>query len=101
MLVMAPDEAAIRRWQGAVARSTIRYHRMRGEVAIVTQMAQRYVVKPLGEGQVLQAYPLVQTAVPHLTLDQWLGYAKLVCEDERHTGPGTGVMSAQNGEGYI
>ncbi len=64
-------------------------------------MSQKYVVKPLGEGQVLQAYPLVQTAVPHLTLDQWLGYAKQVCEDERHAGPGTGVMSAQNGEGYI
>ena len=67
----------------------------------MTQMSQRYVVKPLGEGQVLQAYPLVQTAVPHLTLDQWLDYAKAVCEGERHTGPRTGVMSAQNGEGYI
>ncbi len=64
-------------------------------------MSQRYVVKPLGEGQVLQAYPLVQTAVPHLTLDQWLDYAKVVCETARSTSPGTGVMSAQNGEGYI
>jgi hypothetical protein len=67
----------------------------------VTEMSQRYVVKPLGEGQVLQAYPLVQTAVPHLTLEQWLDYAKLVCEHEPQSGPATGVMSAQNGDGYI
>ncbi len=67
----------------------------------MTQMSQRYLVKPLGEGQVLQAYPLVQTAVPHLTLDQWLDYAKVVCEDARRTAPGSGVMSAQNAEGYI
>lgn len=64
-------------------------------------MSKRYLVKPLGEGQVLQAYPLVQTAVPHLTLDQWLDYAKSVCEDERPEDPGTGVMSAQNDDGYI
>lgn len=64
-------------------------------------MSQSYVVKPLGEGKVLQAYPLVQTAVPHLTLEQWLDYAKLVCEAEPSASPASGVMSAQNCDGYI
>ena len=64
-------------------------------------MSDSYVVKPLGGGKVLQAYPLVQTAVPHLTLDQWLEYAKAVCEVPPHAAPGTGVMSAQNCDGYI
>jgi len=64
-------------------------------------MSDSYVVKPLGGGKVLQAYPLVQTAVPHLTLDQWLDYAGAVCEVDPPTPGGTGVMSAQNCDGYI
>ncbi|UCH75260.1 MAG: hypothetical protein JSU82_05300 [Rhodospirillales bacterium] len=64
-------------------------------------MLQRYVVKPLGAGKVMQAYPLVQTAVPHLTLEQWLDYAEQVCETAPHEASATGVMSAENGDGYI
>jgi len=67
----------------------------------VTEMSKRYVVKPLGEGQVLQAYPLVQAAVPHLTLDQWMDYAEGFCGGKRATTTDTGIMSAQNPEGYI
>ena len=67
----------------------------------VTEMSKRYVVKPLGEGQVLQAYPLVQSAVPHLTLEQWMGYAEELCSGERPGETGVGVMSAQNPDGYI
>jgi hypothetical protein len=64
-------------------------------------MSKRYVVKPLGEGQVLQAYPLVQTAVPHLTLEQWIGYAEQLCGRWHAAECGSGVMSAQNPDGYI
>ena len=64
-------------------------------------MSKRYVVKPLGEGQVLQAYPLVQNAVPHLTMDQWMGYAGEFCGKQGTDKNGTGVMSAQNTDGYI
>ena len=67
---------------------------------MLTEMSKRYVVKALGEGQVLQAYPLVQTAVPHLTLEQWLNYAEELCNSRREAG-GAGVMSAQNPDGYI
>lgn len=73
----------------------------RGTAVIVTEMTGKYVVKPLGEGQVMQAYPLVQTAVPRLTLDQWVDYAKSVCTDRPANKPSAGVMSAQNAEGYI
>lgn len=64
-------------------------------------MSKRYVVKPLGEGQVLQAFPLVQSAVPHLTLDQWMRYAEELCGRRRSAESGVGVMSAQNPDGYI
>jgi hypothetical protein len=64
-------------------------------------MSKRYVVKPLGERQVLQAYPLVQTAVPHLTLDQWMDYAEGFWGAKRSPKNDTGVMSAQNPDGYI
>lgn len=64
-------------------------------------MSKRYVVKPLGEGQVLQAYPLVQSAVPHLTLEHWMGYAEALCGGRQAGIGSTGVMSAQNPDGYI
>lgn len=63
-------------------------------------MSKRYVVKPLGKGQVLQAYPLVQTAVPYLSLEQWMAYAETLCAGRRAPSE-TGVMSAQNPDGYI
>lgn len=67
----------------------------------VTELAKRFVVKPLGPGKVLQAYPLVQSAVPHLTLDQWLDYVKTVNDGKAGPGACAGVMSAENHDGYI
>jgi hypothetical protein len=64
-------------------------------------MSKRYVVKPLGVGQVLQAYPLVQTAVPQLTLEQWMSFAEELCRGKRRERTNAGVMSAQNPDGYI
>ena len=64
-------------------------------------MTGNYVVKPLGKGQVMQAYPLVQAAVPRLTLEMWMDYAKSVCAGRHARKPCTGVMSAQNEDGYI
>lgn len=59
------------------------------------------MVKPLGEGKVLQAYPLVQSAVPHLTLEQWLDYVRSI-NDRTSAEPGcAGVMSVETGDGYI
>lgn len=59
------------------------------------------MVKPLGEGKVLQAYPLVQSAVPHLTLEQWLDYVRSI-NDRQSSEPGcAGVMSAETRDGYI
>ena len=67
----------------------------------VTELAKNFVIKPLGPGKVLQAYPLVQSAVPHLTLEQWREYVRSVYDGK--TGPigRAGVMSAENRDGYI
>lgn len=67
----------------------------------MTELAKRYVIKPLGEGKVLQAYPLVQSAVPHLTMEQWLEYVRSISEQRDGEPCCAGVMSAENGDGYI
>ncbi len=64
-------------------------------------MTGKYLVKPLGDDQALQAYPLVQSASPRLTLDQWLGYVRDLARDTRDDPPAGGVMSVQNRDGYI
>ena len=65
------------------------------------EMTRKFLVKPLGDGQALQAYPLVQSASPQLTLDQWLGYVRGLSEDGQDDSQAGGVMSVQNLDGYI
>ena len=64
-------------------------------------MSERYVVKPLGTGQYLQAYPLVRTAAPQLSPAQWLGYIEELCGGRHRDDGAAGIMSAQNPDGYI
>ncbi len=58
-------------------------------------------MKPLGGDQASQAWPLVQSASPRLTLEQWLGYIRGLARDGGDDPLAGGVMSAQNGDGYI
>ncbi len=52
---------------------------------------------PLGPDRIDQAYPIVQTQIPALSLKEWRRYArKLIIA----TNPASGVMTAQHG-GYI
>ncbi len=67
----------------------------------MTRKTKKYVVKPLGEGQVVQAYPLIQSAAPQLTLDQWLDYVQTLTLEGDSDLRCSGVMSVQNGDGYI
>lgn len=64
-------------------------------------MAGQYLVKPLGGDQASQAYPLVQSAAPRLTLEQWLGFVRGLARDGKDDPLAGGVMSAQNRDGYI
>jgi hypothetical protein len=64
-------------------------------------MTRKYLVKPLGDDQALQAYPLVQSASPLLTLEQWLDYVRNLCQEGEDDPLAGGVMSVQNPEGYI
>ncbi len=64
-------------------------------------MTRKYLVKPLGSDQAPQAYPLVQSASPQLTLDQWLDYVRALARDARVDPLAGGVMSVQNRDGYI
>lgn len=66
----------------------------------MTQMTNRYTVKPLEEEEIPQAFPLVQAVTPHLTLDHWVDYAQSLYGPARQDS-GTGIMSARNPQGYI
>lgn len=64
------------------------------------QMTNRYMVKPLEKAQILRAYPLVQAVAPHLTLDQWVDYARSLYDPVRQNSGG-GIMLALSPQGYI
>ena len=66
----------------------------------VTQMTNRYMVGPLGKGEIQQAFPLVRSVSPHLTMDRWVDYAQALYAPASRDVVG-GVMSARNSQGYI
>tara|TARA_B100000315_G_scaffold35733_1_gene30418 strand:+ start:1164 stop:1667 length:504 start_codon:yes stop_codon:yes gene_type:complete len=63
--------------------------------------------KPLSAEQVSQAYPLIQTFYPGLSLDVWAEYAMALTDNpgaaEAGAGDeaGSGIMTAQNTQGHI
>lgn len=65
-------------------------------------MSGPFTAKELTAEQVAQAFPLIQSAVPHLTLERWNGFvdlvAKLASGAERRQ---AGIMTIQNNRGYI
>ena len=65
-------------------------------------MSGLFTAKELNAEQVAQAFPLIQSVVPHLTLEQWNGFVGLVgslaSEAQRRQ---AGIMTIQNSRGYI
>ncbi len=63
-------------------------------------MAGSYLVKPLGEEQIAQAYPLVSFFEPALTQEQWSDYAHALIT---HTGAGKdhSIITVQSTQGAI
>lgn len=61
-----------------------------------------FTAKELSTDQVAQAFPLIQSAVPELTLEKWNVFVDLVAglargAERRHAG----IMTIQNSRGYI
>jgi len=73
-------------------------------------MLDSYVAKPLGDRQIDQAFPIVQTIAPDLGMERWRAFAAAVIAGDRagkaagKTTGGTaarGIMTVQNVRGYI
>jgi hypothetical protein len=65
-------------------------------------MSGPFAAKELTGGQVAQAFPLIQSVAPHLTLEQWNCFVDLVTNlagGVQH--PQAGIMTIQNNRGYI
>lgn len=64
-------------------------------------MDDGFIAKPLAKRQIDQAYPLVRAVAPGLDVERWRAFAAALI---RHPGPSvapSGIMTAQNGHGYI
>lgn len=65
-------------------------------------MPRCFKAKPLTPDQVAQAFPLVQSAIPGLTLEDWRRYARQL---EARRGAATpyeaGIVTIQSEQGYI
>jgi hypothetical protein len=76
-------------------------------------MASAYVAKPLGPGQIDQAFPVVQTLAPDLKVERWRAFAAAALSPPGGGGAGEdpardagvprprGILTVQNGRGYI
>ncbi len=63
-------------------------------------MPDRFTIKPLLPEQVAQAFPVVHTARPNLTLDRWVDYAGELAAGKTQA-VANGIMTLQNDQGYI
>ncbi len=64
-------------------------------------MPRRLHVKPLEREGARQAFPLVQSIFPELTLEEWLSFARDMEQPQPTTFGPCGIVSVQSGRGYI
>ena len=62
-------------------------------------MSRHYHVRPLAESEFARAYPLIRAVAPELSLNAWLGFARVFTVSE--TTPEGGIISAQDDGAYI
>jgi len=62
-------------------------------------MSRPFYVRPLAESEFARAFPLIQAIAPELSLNGWLGFARLFAIGEATAG--RGIISAQDAHGYI
>lgn len=62
-------------------------------------MARTYHVRSLEEGEFARAYPLIRVLDPELSLNAWLGFARLFTVSS--DAAARGIIAAQDDRGYI
>lgn len=60
-----------------------------------------FIAKPLTARQIDQAFPLIQVLAPGLDVDRWRAFAHAMIPDGAPIPAPTGIISIQNGHGYI
>ncbi|MGQ9368129.1 hypothetical protein [Azospirillum sp. ST 5-10] len=64
-------------------------------------MDDGFIAKPLDRGQIDQAFPLVRTIAPELTVERWRAYAGAAIGRRGGAAATRGIMTVQNDRGYI
>lgn len=64
-------------------------------------MDHGFIAKPLARRQIDQAFPLVRTVLPALDVDRWRAFASALTGLAEAPAAPCGIMTAQNGHGYI
>lgn len=64
-------------------------------------MDHGFIAKPLARRQIDQAFPLIRTVLPALDVDRWRAFASALTGLPEAPAAPCGIMTAQNGHGYI
>lgn len=64
-------------------------------------MPQEYHIKPLQAPNAALAYPLIQTALPDVSLDAWIEYARRLYDPDPNPANASGIVTAESWRGYI
>ncbi len=64
-------------------------------------MSKDYNIKPLKAQNAALAYPLIQTALPHVSLDAWIEYAEKIYDPNPVMAQEAGIVTAESKRGYI
>lgn len=65
-------------------------------------MDDGFIAKPLEKRQIDQAFPVVRAILPDLGVERWRAFAAaMISVGDTMGGPRTGIMTVQNGRGYI
>ena len=64
-------------------------------------MPRSYRIKALKRENAAMAYPLIRSAMPTITLEDWLAYTDWHAQPTELREPSTGIMTLENSRGYI
>jgi hypothetical protein len=64
-------------------------------------MPRDYNLKPLSAHNAALAYPLIQAALPNVSLDAWIAYAEKLNHPDPALEKAAGIVTAESKRGYI
>jgi hypothetical protein len=71
------------------------------DLTAADKMPRTFTAKTLTGDQSAQAFPVIQTIVPSITLEHWNDFVHLLTHDDACQGRQAGIMTVQSERGYI